>query len=786
MIATNKKYLALLLMGSGMIGHAQAADRVLEEIVVTAQKRSESIQNVPIAIEAFSEQKLESANITQLIDLPRISPSLNTSDNSYLNPYIRGIGSTNTGTGIYSSVAIYQDGVYMPRLSQSLGDLDVESIQILKGPQGALYGRNATGGAILITTRNPVPGDDIEGKIEGTVGNYDRQGLRASVYGGLTDTLAFSLSAVTSERDGWTKKLPSAQSDSGDGNADDNESINFKLVFDPTDRLHFKLAGAYSKAEAENVLYEQLAVNDAPHAFAPFGITEDLNGGQTLAANLVFGVGLGIFGLDATNPADFPAIVGVANSAVAAAQGIEFSNKFGESYDNQIGGWTNGVLSGGKPDGSYRESKSKNLSLDARYNFDAFDLVSITGWGEHDFYGSTEVLNADPTTVDFSSFFLTGANVGFSADDYSDFYSQEIMVVSSDASDIDWIAGVYYFNEDGRAYNALDIFGISAISGDSAWEVESKAVYGQMTYPLTERLSLTAGARYTKEEYTLEDKLDPEGPFNILRIPNLGTRDVESSKSTFSLKLDYQAEDWLVYGSVSTGFKSGGLNPQFSGSLPVEPEEITAYEVGTKTEWLDSRLRLNGALFYYEYEEIQMTAYDVATGGNFSINAPKAEITGLDVEIDAAVTDSLQVFGGFTVLDSEIKGDAPIAGTGGVLFIDGHDLPYAASLRATGGFNYYVPGIDELRLTANIAYTDGYWLEVSNTVGTQGSEDDDGYTTVNLNTTYTNPNGWYLTLFANNLFDEEYYSSGVVISNVGQSGVAGPGRNYGATLGMKF
>jgi iron complex outermembrane receptor protein len=335
--------------------------------------------------------------------------------------------------------------------------------------------------------------------------------------------------------------------------------------------------------------------------------------------------------------------------------------------------------------------------------------------------------------------------------------------------------------------NSLDIFGLSALSGDANWKVESVAAYGQVTYPLTEHWNFTIGARYTDEKYTMKDQLDPASPYNVLGLPNTGVRTKDSSKSTYNLKLDYRTEDWLAYATVSTGFKSGGLNPQTSASGPVEPEEITAYEVGVKSEWLDHRLRVNTAAYYYKYKQIQMTAYDAASGSNFSINAPRADVYGIDLDVQAVPIDALGLFAGITLLDTEIKGDGPIS-IGNVtrfLPIDGNHLPYAGDLKVNAGFSYRI--VPQLTLSGTLEYSSGYWAEVLNRVGTGGSGEDDAFTTLALNLKYTSADErWYAALWGSNLFDEEYFQSGIVVSGFGESGVAAPGRQYGVRVGVSF
>jgi iron complex outermembrane recepter protein len=774
----------VLVMGLlGLSAFAKSADVTLEEVVVTAQKRTENMQNVPIAIQSVSRQELTAGGVQSLVNLPQLAPSLTIEDNAYLLPFIRGVGSTDSGTGIYSSVAIYLDGVYLPRLTSALDDLDAEQIEILKGPQGSLYGRNATGGAILITTRSPRPGDAFKGNVEVGAGNYHRKDVKAFVSGSLTSTLAGTLSACLHKHDGWEKNLGGVKTDNGD--SEDAYCVNGKLVFEPTDRLSVRLSANFDRSKGTNVLYQELATGDSPKIFAPFGIVDHLNGGQSLAAGLLLAFTLPALG---PHPA-FPAIQGLANKIISVTQGIQFSNQIGESYDNQINGWNNGLLAGQRPVGSYRDLYTQLYSLSARYKFDPFDLVSLTSYGRHTLYGGTEVLNANPTTADFTSLGFPGKNIGLSASDVSHSFSQDLYLTSADNSKINWTTGLYYFTEQGTAINSLDIFGLSTLSGDADWKVESAAAYGQITYPLTTHWNATAGTRYTEEKYTLEDRLDPASPFNLLGLQNTGDRQKKSTRSTANGKIDYHTDNWLAYGMVSTGFKSGGLNPQSALSAPVEPEDITAYELGWKSEWFDHHLRLNGSVYHYKYEHIQVTAYDASSGSNFSVSAPLAHINGADLDFALAAQQGTTIFGGVTWLDAKFKGNTPITVGTGTTFIatDGNHMPFAPDFKASVGLTYALPMVQRLDFTGTVQYDSGYWLEISNRVGTGGSGSAASVTTANLNLKYTSPSDrWYASAWANNVFDKKYFQSGIVVSGLGESGVAGIPRNYGVTLGMNF
>jgi iron complex outermembrane receptor protein len=217
----------------------------LADIVVTAQRRSESLQKVPVVVTAVEPEVLEARNVSTLQDLPKLTPSLTVQNQaSNVTPFIRGVGSTVTGAGQAASVATYVDGVYIATLTSAAFDLDnVEQVQVLEGPQGALYGRNATGGAIVVTTKTPRPGDPISGRFRAGYGNYNNREASGIVSGGLGEMFAFSVNGSIRKRDGYIKNLnaPGAGTSNADFYDRDSKSIGAVLVFKPSEQFNLVL-----------------------------------------------------------------------------------------------------------------------------------------------------------------------------------------------------------------------------------------------------------------------------------------------------------------------------------------------------------------------------------------------------------------------------------------------------------------------------------------------------------------------------------------------------------------
>ena len=285
----------------------------LVDIVVTAQRRSESLQKVPVVVTAVEPEVLEARNVSTLQDLPKLTPSLTVQNQaSNVTPFIRGVGSTVTGAGQAASVATYVDGVYISTLTSAAFDLDnVEQVQVLEGPQGALYGRNATGGAIVVTTKTPQPGAPISGRFRAGYGNYDNREASAIISGGLGDMFAFSVNGSIRKRDGYVRNLnaPGVGATNDDFYDRDSKSIGAVLVFKPSEQFNLVLRAQHFESD-----------DRSGQGYQAVGLDIDvggtgLNGSQLYYAGLLqsFGVSVG--------------------DAMAAAANLRFSTEHGATYD---------------------------------------------------------------------------------------------------------------------------------------------------------------------------------------------------------------------------------------------------------------------------------------------------------------------------------------------------------------------------------------------------------------------------------------------------------------------
>lgn len=771
-------------------GFAMAQDdapdeaRTLDTVVVNATKRQADEMDVPIALEVFDGAEIANSGVTDLDDIALISPSVSVASSAgYASPFIRGIGSSTVGPNIYGSVAFYIDGIYQPNqiaMNTGAGTLEnAASVQVLKGPQGTLYGRNATGGAILVETFTPTPGQALEGHVQGEIAEFGTSRFTGQAAVGLGDTAAASFNFSVHNADGFVENR-------GFGNDFDDEDgflVGGKLAFEPTDRLSLILAASHHEDKESFVSGMQVAQTDT------FAALPGLNNPQTLWAGTVGQIlqgGVLAQGgtqaqADAALNMAFPTILGLAS-------GIQFFDEFGVSADNNgPSGFENGVHSDDSPLPSKGEYISSNVSLNATLEFDNFNLVSLTGFIDSSERNVIDILRADPsslpdlTVLGFPAFFNQG-NVGFSQPVDSETFSQEVYAVST-TGNIDWIAGLYYFDQSSQHQISSDVFGTSTLIVRNEVTTESVSAFGEVTFPLTDTLSATGGLRFTDEEYELVDQVSG-APF-----PNVGTLTRSDDKVTYNAKLTYDIGDFLAYGGVTTGFKSGALNPTSPGAGQVAPEDVTSYEVGFKTT-LGSGVRLSGAAFIYDFENIQLNVISTINGGvGFLVDGVEAEISGLELSVDAPLTDDFSVFANATFLDHEYTTDAVIQGTGEVQVITGNKLAQTPDFAASFGANYntlFTSGAEfNARLTGN--YNSGFWGDQLNISGS-GGDDDEGFFVANLSAEYVTPSGnWTLGAYVNNLFDEEYFTSASNIGN-GASQLAAPGRpqQVGAKVRYSF
>ena len=713
----------------------------LEEIVVTATRRAESLQDVPIAITAVTDEELQAFNINSTGRLDLVTPGLVWGNEGAARawPTLRGIQTGNGEANGEPSLAFFIDGVYKSRASQASAPLlDVERVEVLRGPQGTLFGRNSTSGAINVVTKRP----DFEAMsyfADLTVGDYSNVKLDAGFNLPLNDQWALRIAARRHKRDGYI----------------DNQGPGP----DPMD---------------EDLIYGRLSLL--------------FDNGTNFSANLR----VGYREIDRVGGGAFTAKV------------------VGQSYDTSIPGrsiygdavYVNPRISDGVPDitvgGEPRDvgiatdpdpfkidinwpisetGDSLDMSLELNYEFESVTFRSLTGYadfvstpfGDNDYTSLSHIRNR----VDA----LTGE---------AETLQQEFQLLSNSDGPLDWVIGAFFLQDEVFEIFSIQQFDIndrvdpafpSPGGGNTSYvfdrrtttDIDSRAIYGQATYSLSEQLNITVGGRWSEDEkdYTLRE-------FGFLGIlgfnPDL---DLNQTFDDFTWRVGFEyftSNNSMWYGSVSTGFRSGGFNRfQDDPATPnneaiFDSEEITAYEIGSKNTFLSGAVRLNAAAFFQELEDQQVgTVRSVAgTGQSGFFNAGVTEVSGLEFELHWQASSQLFVFATATLLDAEYKefDSSGFAGDGGTQDLAGNEPPRAPNFRGTFSVAYDVPLGNGGTLTPSV--TGYYSSEYHSTFYNTEIDHQDSYSKWDARLVYMEPGqAWSVEGFVQNATDEGVQSYGV-------------------------
>jgi len=694
----------------------------LEVIEVTAQKRAQSVQEVPISISAFHGDSLNDMGIVETDQLGQYVPGLEIStangEGSQLIVFMRGAGLTDFNANNAGPIGIYSDEVYIssPALT-AFQFFDTERLEVLKGPQGTLYGRNTTGGAIKFIANKPT--EDLEARAKFSYGNDNTTVLEAAVSGPLSDNIRGRLSFIKNDSDGYGTNLV----DGSDINGVDSFAYRSFLEFDYDDlNILVNLHGA--KVDSDTT------------SSVPLGLLNPDGSGTPCALDMI-----------------------KANQCV---------DLFGyNAPDDPYKGHYNNVQ---KVD---LDSSGGYIELD--YDFGDITITSITAYEKVERFIPEETDGAPTSTLDL--FY----NVE------SDTFSQELRIAGgSDSSN--WLLGAFYLSENLKQNQTADILstfraftgGLSDPEGvtlgapilftrtKNKQEIESYAIFGQYSFNVTDRTTLTVGGRYTDEDrdFTTTTSLEDEvlfGPNGLTLLDNL-TLDTQADAFSYRLALDHKFSDKVLgYSSISRGFKSGGFNGGFLSLVPeeamlqaqpFEPEYLTAYEIGLKSDLLDNKLRLNTAVFFNDFSDLQV--FTVIPTGNIPVtvldNASDAEVIGVEFDATWIATEGLTVALTGAYMDSELKG---FTATASGQDFSGNELAYTpkVSLSALIRYEYYMQDGGTLSVQSSAAYKDDQFLSTENNpIIAQ-----DAYTLVNARISYESSEGtWSVAGYVNNLTDKKY------------------------------
>ncbi|MEX1147181.1 MAG: TonB-dependent receptor [Sphingomonadales bacterium] len=726
----------------------------IEEVVVTARRFEESLQDAPISMSAFTAQGLEERNLNTVTDVGDFTPNVKfnssvpiSASNATVALFIRGIGQNDYQLAADPGVGLYLDGVYISRnVGNVLDVLNIERIEVLRGPQGTLFGRNTIGGAVSVVTRKP--GEELMGDIELTTGRWNRVQTKFNIDLPIADGLYASAAGIFHQRNGYVKGVVDKAPDLGDT---DQAGGRLALRWAPDDsdiELNIAVDGSRTREEsAPNVLID---INEAPSTFV--GIW-----------NAAFSGNPGVCA-DLGNPARLstPSCMN-SQYALAPYQHAGTWDTINENYDESRGR-------------RYESASDVNIwGLSAILDWDFTDSMSfksITSYRSVEGYWTRDSDHLPASIVQTKNFW-----------DHEQF-SQELQVngLSFD-NKFKWVVGAYYSDESGTHADVVQILDAYFDSG-AIVDGKSLAFFGQGTYDITDELSLTAGIRWTEDEKTFTTNqqvveagfltgapLNPDGSGIADGDPLMGplgsSATQKDSAWTPMVSLAYRwNEELMTYVSYSKGFKGGGFTqrvfPPF-GSIPsFGPEKSETYEVGFKSDLMGNRARLNGAVFWNQYDDLQLTVNDPILGFAPIIqNAAKARIRGAELELLLIPTAELKIQAGVGFLDAEYR-DVDIAafggGTGGG--VDETDrLQNAPKWTLSAGVSYDIELGGNGLLIPRVDWN--YRSTVANDAVNTPLLIEGGYHLVNAAVTYLSPNElWRVTGGVKNLTDETALVSG--------------------------
>ncbi len=714
-----------LLAVAGPAFAQETSDSGRDVVIVTANKRTENLQEVPVAVTAIGSEQLQDLGVTDVLDLNALAPSLQIkTDDNAANPkvFIRGIGLNDFNPNTASAVAIYTDGVYIGSPLAQMGQFfDLERVEVLRGPQGTLYGRNTTGGAINVISRKP--GDEFEADAYVEYGTFNSITTEAGVGGPIVPgLLGYRVAGTYVTNDGYTLNRLTGNY----GNDADRGSLRGTLSWTPSDNLEGLFQVRYGRSKGGSILaYNRSLLPASPAQAGPDGFCAPAfyTSGQCTD------------------------LAGYANTSNNLYQG-----------DYHLEG----------------KDEVETYGASATFTWDLGDmsLISVSGY-DHADRDDVEDTDAGPTDI---------VTARYRAKQWA--ASEELRLQSNGDNVLDWVVGVYLAHDDLDSNSYLDVFRV-ANSGNPAtdlpqgigvfgWpftqETDSYAAFGQVDYDITDRLTATVGLRYSTDDKSF--RYDA----TYASIPDTGASSlfvVDDSKKFDSvsgrLGLKYQFTDDLnAYATYNRGFKSGGF---FGGQttdpnalVPYNDEKVDAYEFGLKSQLFNGMVTANLAAFFYDYQDLQVYTLIVdpntqLTVQNFT-NASNAEVSGLEAELTATPMDGLDLSLSASFLDAKYK-DFQSDGDD----YSGNTLPNApeTSINASARYEWAIFG-GEASAQGDVAYRTKVYYDTRNIERLS----DGDRTFVNLRFGWKpDPGNWELGLFGRNIFDETNISDIIPIEGLG-------------------
>lgn len=782
--------------------HAQATpgstDWLIEEITVTARKREEGLQSTPLSISAFSGESLEFRGVDKVDAIADFTPNLSFGNSPTFGGasnsaaiYIRGIGQKEFVPTVDPGVGLYVDGVYIARSVGGILDLiDIERVEVLRGPQGTLFGRNTIGGAISITTRKPA--EEFSGRAAVTYGTDDRLDVVGSVNVPLADNLFSSFSAGRLAQDGYVHRPDGT-------NLGDEDTLTgraaLRWLASPALEVNFSVEGTRSRENGPAFTLIGIdkgeVINRGTGAVDPNTPPMALINNQ-MASFLAGWPAPGLGGPDAYDPCVFlpGAIPGVPSDINPAVPGC---------YDDRyIRG--KGENLGTAPAFSDTDIRAANLTVDWQIN-DRLSAKSITAWRDLD---ADFARDGDHSPLRVSQYL-----------DHMDLrqFSQEFQLNGNSMADrLHWVLGLYYFKESGDNENILN-FVMSKFRSGGAIDNESWAGFFQGSYDITDQWHLTVGLRHTSEDKEFRpDQVILENYFAGSGDPKLDAPFMQAgqrilpylwkkqslSENTPMVNLSYDwNDDLMVYGSYSEGFKSGGFTQRVfppivagftapAGTPDIDlipefaPEYVKVYEVGFKYSTPGRGLRLNGAMFHTKYDDLQVQVF--TSVAPVTKNAASATINGFELEMQAVPADGWFAEAAIGYLDAGYDKVDPVETW--LFKSDKFERVPEWSMSAALSRQFDLAGVGTLTPRVDWSWRSKVYNDSFNSPPLVQPD----FSLVNTNLTFTDKSGHYDVVAAvRNLTDKEYMITGVwgtAFQTI--EGVFDRGREYSLTMRARF
>ncbi len=773
----------------------------MEEVVVRAQRRDQDVTDVPIAVTALSGEQLKTLGVSDARELGGVVPGLVVSEGGQGAPVytLRGVGFTDSSYFATPTTAVYLDEVNLPYSIMSKGAIfDVEQVEVLKGPQGTLFGRSTTGGAINFIANKPT--QELQAGLTASSSRFETQDIEAYVSGSIVDSLRYRIAARDIQRDeGWQYSNTNKDKTLGE---QDRSAYRIALEWEPSEALSFYLVGTQWSDKS------------------------DAQAGQPIA-------------LVPQNPYANQATLPGAGSGVVAQSVKDYPLVSRNTKDNRVAEWCTGhpecVRSDGRPMDFALDETFKQLSLQTRWN--------IAERLQLDLLGSYTEFVSDDSEIPTGAFNQRHAelavDVTMTVVDY-----EARLSGWNESERLRWLIGYHSTPRDVvdedldliMSGNASVVFPAplveqSLLVTDDYYSVadlsyESKAPYANVEWEFIDDFTLVLGARYTEEEReytgcsgsespmngmyvlfqslatqraleagTTPETVDVNGCFSVGEGGKVGayTETLEEDSLSYRAVLDWTpADEYLIYTSYTRGFKSGSF-PLFQTSdhaqlKAVKQEQVDAYEIGAKVDLWDRRAHINSALFYYRYRDKQLLSrFNDAVFGPLPAlrNAPKSEVKGIELDFTLTPIEGLYLAGAIAYLKTEILEFQAINNQGAEVDLAGQEFNYAPKLSysLTADYSFLIGDIYELGAGLDYHYVD----ETNSSIESDPIFAHPDYGVTNARLRFgRRSNEWMVTLWGKNILNEYVVNS--VHQGVGdlKYRITGMPQTYGVTLSLNY